>query len=126
MERPASDSRGVVALRFGLTAEWRVIGALNGHAAKVWCIQFSADGNRLASGSDDGTARVWQVATLSELARISAGRPVKLWDTSTHEEVIALPGRVNKGMSLVFATDGDTLVSTRINGTVRFWRAASH
>jgi WD40 repeat protein len=45
-------------------------GGLSGHESKVWSAVFSPNGKLVASGSDDGTVRIWDVATRAELARI--------------------------------------------------------
>ncbi len=42
-------------------------GAFRGHTRRIECIEFSPDGTRLASASGDGTVRVWDVATGTEL-----------------------------------------------------------
>ena len=46
---------------------------LRGHSKRVECIDFSPDGARLASSGGDGTIRVWDTATASEL-RVFAPR----------------------------------------------------
>jgi WD40 repeat protein len=40
-----------------------------GHGGTVVCVAFSADGRAIASGSTDGTARVWDTATGKETGR---------------------------------------------------------
>src|SRR5262249_54021341 len=45
---------------------------LEGHTGAVASAWFSRTGDRLASISEDGTARIWDVATGKSLARISS------------------------------------------------------
>jgi WD40 repeat protein len=40
---------------------------LNGHEADILSIAYSPDCTLLASGSDDGTVRLWDVSTRSEI-----------------------------------------------------------
>jgi len=41
--------------------EGRLLHRLEGHQGRVWSVAFAAEGGRLASASDDGTVRVWNV-----------------------------------------------------------------
>ncbi|VTR99678.1 (myosin heavy-chain) kinase : G-protein beta WD-40 repeats containing protein OS=Reticulomyxa filosa GN=RFI_22818 PE=4 SV=1: WD40: WD40: WD40: WD40: PD40 [Gemmata massiliana] len=43
------------------------IGDFRGHTKRVDCIEFSPDGTRLASAANDGTVRVWDVASGGQL-----------------------------------------------------------
>jgi WD40 repeat protein len=59
------DARRLAVGGFGVTlfdaASGKPSAHLDGHNAAVSCLSFSRDGKRLASGSDDGTALVWDV-----------------------------------------------------------------
>jgi WD40 repeat protein len=46
----------------------RYVGELAGHEQSVTSLAFTRDGETLASGSDDGTIRLWHVASRSPLS----------------------------------------------------------
>src|SRR5436309_7418571 len=73
---------------------------LQGHTSYVYCLAFSPGGRLLASGSDDRTARVWDLDERMEHATLNANdRPIT---------------------ALAFYPDGKTLLTGEdSNGTVR-------
>ncbi len=66
---------------------------------------FSPDGERLVSGSWDGTAKVWDIASGATLLTLAGHR-----------------GSVN---SAAYSPDGATIVTGSDDGTVRIWDATS-
>ncbi|MEO0986592.1 MAG: TIR domain-containing protein [Cyanobacteria bacterium J06639_14] len=76
---------------------------LEGHGSRITDASFSADGQRLASTSFDGTIRLWQPAP-NPLYQIIDG----------HDDIVS---------SLRFAPDGQTLASSSYDGTIRLWQA---
>jgi WD40 repeat protein len=78
---------------------------LEGHTGWVTCAGFSADGKRLVSASDDGTAQLWDVAT---------GRALKVF--KGHE------GHVK---SVVLDSEGKLLLTGGSDATVRLWDVAT-
>ena len=75
------------------------------HRHEVWSLVFSPDGTRLASASDDCTARLWDAAT---------GRPMS--------GPLRHPGN-SRALSTAFRHDGARIVTTGGNGTVCQWDA---
>ena len=65
---------------------------LTGHTSAVESVAFSPDGKTLATGSDDGSVRLWDVASRRQI-----GRPL----TSQSGEV----------RSVAFSPDGKTLAT---------------
>jgi WD40 repeat protein len=83
-------------------ADWR---RLQGHTDLVRCVAFHPDGTRLASCSNDGT--------------------IKIWDIATARELLTFTGHVSWVSAVVFHADGRRLVSAGENGNVRVWDLAS-
>ncbi len=73
------------------------------HTSWVWSVAFSPDGNTLASGSEDGTAH--------------------LWNARTGEHIRTLEGHTGRVYSVAFNPNGTTLASGSRDGTVRLWNA---
>lgn len=67
-------------------------------------LAFSADRARIASGSENGTIRIWNAAPLRPMGELLAG----------HEGAVT---------SVAFSPDGSTLVSVGEDGTLRLWDA---
>jgi WD40 repeat protein len=73
----------------------------------VGSVAFSPGGHTLASGTNDGTVRLWNVAD-----------PV-------HPESLAKPLAVGSAVySVAFSPDGRTLASGSYDGTIRLWNVA--
>jgi len=115
---------------------------LVGHRQKVWVAAFDPAGRYVATGSLDGTARLWDAASgrllhvLGHeqrvthvgfapdgglLATASADRSVRLWDVETGEPRATLRGHTGQINRVAFTADGAELVSASADGTARVW-----
>jgi WD40 repeat protein/serine/threonine protein kinase len=81
----------------------QLIRDLHQHTRGVWCLAFSPDGHRLASGSIDQT--------------------VKIWDVTSGQPALTLRGHLGDVRSVVFSPDGHRLFTGAHDGTVRVWDA---
>lgn len=79
------------------------IGPGTGASAGVLGIDYSPDGEKLATAGSDGTARVW--------------------DAETGEELLVLHGHTSNVMDVAFSADGSQLATAGADGTVRIWDA---
>jgi WD40 repeat protein/DNA-binding XRE family transcriptional regulator len=123
----------------------RLLATLEGHAGPVYGVALSADGRLAASGSFDGTVRVWDVpggrlvATLqghTGLVQcvalsvdgqllVSGGfdATVRLWDVPGARLVATLEGHGAPVFGVALSGDGHLVASGSFDGTVKLWEA---
>jgi WD40 repeat protein len=106
---------------------------LKGHTETVWRVCFSADAQRLATGSVDRTAKVWDARTGQQLLTLRAhvdtvhgvcfspdgerlvtggwDTAAKVWDVRTGQQLLALRGHTRAVYSVCFSPDGGRLAT---------------
>jgi WD40 repeat protein/tRNA A-37 threonylcarbamoyl transferase component Bud32 len=98
---------------------------LPGHTNKVWSISVSSDGGRLATASDDGTIKVWELArrpdrmvATADVAQYPAGVEVRFdkdSDDQSNQSTATLVAITQDGLSLELDADtGKRAKSRRI------------
>lgn len=122
------------------------VAVLNGHTnfvESVSCVAFSPDGTLLASGSLNGTVRLWDVETHEQLimftdhtdcvwsvafspdgtllASGSYDKTVRLWNVAMCEKVAVINSATDDGGNVVFSPNGTMLASGSADKTVRLW-----
>jgi WD40 repeat protein len=133
---------GVVQLWDRNTGE--AFGTFIGHSDKIWSVDYSPLGDRVASSSLDSTVKIWNVTTkrlettLSELSwglvskvvyapdgRLLAAGDYRgiicLWDLVGNQKVDELSGHTDQISDLEFSEDGQLLASSSFDSHVRLW-----
>lgn len=115
---------------------------LDGHTWDVTGVAFSPGSGTLASSSDDGTVRLWNVASGKQEAELkgrdnfssvlfspdgkylvagSWDRTIWVWETASREVRGQLEGHKHYVTSIDFSPTGKVLASGSWDGSIRFW-----
>jgi WD40 repeat protein len=127
-------------------ASGRKLLTLKGHTSGLLSVSWSPDGRRLATASEDGTAKVWDAASGLELLtlkghtgevlsvswspdgeRLATGSwddTAKVWDGAGGRELFTLRGHTRPVSSLTWSPDGRRLATSSGDGTAKVWDAA--
>jgi class 3 adenylate cyclase/dipeptidyl aminopeptidase/acylaminoacyl peptidase/tRNA A-37 threonylcarbamoyl transferase component Bud32 len=119
---------------------------LRGHLGAVTSVAFSPDGQRIITGSEDKTAKVWDALNARELLtlkghsdrirsvafspdgkRIVTGsddKTAKVWDAANGRELLTLKGHTSWVMSVAVSPDSQRIVTASKDGTAKVWDAA--
>ena len=120
---------------------------LQGDSYPVNCAAFSPDGKRIATGSTDGGAKIWDAVTGREVLALkghsrhvtsvcfSRGGTVvvtgsfdgtaKLWDVATGNNLLTLKGHLGSVNSVAFSPDAGRLVTGSSDATAKLWDTAT-
>ena len=115
------------------------------HGAEVNAVAFNPDGHRLATGSSDGMARIWdatsgkQLTTVTHsdlacsvafgpdgrwLATASDDHTARIWDTTSGQELVTVTHE-DSVEGVAFSPDGRRLATASDDHTARIWDTTS-
>src|SRR5919199_425449 len=81
---------------------WRCVDTLKGHTQSIRSLAITPDGEILASGSDDKTIKIWQLATGQELCTLRG-----------HSKAVC---------AIAISPDGEILASGSEDKTIKLWQ----
>lgn len=121
-----------------------ILSRIQAHQARVWDVEFVADGLRIVTASDDSTARVFDILTGQELVvfdghpqrvhsvDIADGRDmvatagagdnsIYLWNLETGATIRRIAGHADQVYDAQFAPNERELISVSQDATLRVW-----
>jgi tRNA A-37 threonylcarbamoyl transferase component Bud32 len=104
-DQPKLPPEGVQPNRPKPAPAWHLTCTLSGSSGRLWAITFAPDGSRLAGAGEDGS--------------------VRLWDIATNKQDCWRPGHDDTVLGLAFSPDGHWLASAGADKVVMIWNATS-
>jgi WD40 repeat protein len=125
----------------------RVARVLHGHSGPVLGVAFDASGRRLLSWSEDGSARLWDIAgrrapvimqdpggsqvlhaSISPNGRLVATStflhsPPRVWDASSGRNLFSLGSDTRPVPDIEFSREGRLIATGSVDGTATLWNA---
>jgi len=122
--QPAPGSRPGSFLSLGSGKE---LLTLDAHTDSVNCVAWSLDGNRLATGSEDATAKIWGAETGRELLTLHAQSGIRsvAWNSNPDEIWLATASN-NEIVTIWNAVTGEQEADEAGNGCVLAWRPGGY
>lgn len=113
------------------------LGSLEGHASFVWGVDWSPDGQYLASASQDGTVQLWDANTFENIGELRTGwafsvdwspdslflaagtqaGPVQIWEMENMAQVQEFAG-TSPVISLAWKPDGELIAQGLLDGKI--------
>jgi WD40 repeat protein len=103
----------VIDLNSGIT-----LATLKGHTKAIGGVAFLPDGGRLATGSYDGSVKIWNMNTESAL------QTIQITTAHTYERLLPVFSEIYNG-SIAVSSDSRWLATGSIHGPVRIWELAA-
>ncbi len=113
---------------------------LKGHTNIINALAFTANSRTLASGSDDGTIRVWDTNAGTQISSLPSSKvrslafsvdgkilasgstdQIQLWDITSGKQLISLEGQNESVTDLEFSPDNKILTSGSRDGMIQLW-----
>ena len=120
-----------------------VIHNFESHSTPINAIAFSADGRWFASGANDSSIRLWQIATGRELPRLmghagyvtavafspdsnflasgSRSGEVRIWDLNSSQLAFTLPSKLRGVNNIAFSSNGKLLAVVGMEPKAEVW-----
>jgi WD40 repeat protein len=126
--------------------------SLSGHNGGIYGVSWSPDGSRLTTGSNDGTAKVWDVRSCKQVLTLTLKPPggwnevwavawspngkwlatgsqdgiPRVWDAETGKELLRLRGHTQPIKSVAWSPDGQRLATSSEDKTTKVWEVTKN